>query len=69
MKNQKKMKVLASCCWVKKRLGGGLDNRPSGLKNIEKRKVLEARALPQTLATYATSRLVFPGTPRLVPGP
>ena len=69
VKNQRKMKVLASCCWVMKRVSGGLNNRPTGLKNNEKRKVWGPGAFSRTLATYATSRLVFPGTPRLVPGP
>ena len=54
MKNQRKMKVLGSCCWAKKRVSGGRNNRPIGLKNSEKkRKVLGPRALPRTLGTYA----------------
>ena len=36
VKNQRKMKVLASCCWAKKRLSRGLNNRPTELKNSEK---------------------------------
>ena len=69
VKNQRKMKVLASCCWAKKRVSGGLNNRPTGLKTSEKRKVLEPWAFPRTLATYAPSRPVLPGPSGLVPGP
>ena len=51
------------------RVSQGRRNRPAGLKYIGKHKVWGPAALPRTLATYASSRPVFPGPPALVLGP
>ena len=64
------MKVLASCCWAKKREypQGGATAWP-GSKIAENVRFGGLGALPQTLATCTSSWPVLLDPPNLVPGP
>ncbi len=66
--NFSKKESSGSCCWAKKSMSRGRNNRPAGLKYSGKRKVWAPRALSRTLATYAPSRPVFLDPPGLVLG-